>query len=197
MVVLLTTSRDASIRLRQFINELELAIPGAIKVNRGRSSLTSLATLALSLGAGYIVLFKTFHGNPSSMDIYKVKVDSLVKLPYVISLSGVKLLSDMLISRPILGKPSSMVIVSKPNIQLSLVLSEVFNVQLFYGDISDYRGFECIMYVRPIKDGCCEVSFIDGLTYAPRGPIIRVKGFREVKAPGLVVKRFRGHLTNG
>lgn len=192
MNVVLTTSRDASVKLRQFINELELAIPNAIKVNRGRSSLVDLATTALNLNANYIILFNSFHGNPSSMVIYRVKEDSLIRLPYVITLRGVKLLKDMLISTPRVSKPSNMVIVSNPSTQISLVLSEVFNAPLFYGNVDDYRGFDSIMYIRGTSGDCCEVSFIDGLTYAPRGPIIRVRRFREINAPSLVIRRIRG-----
>ncbi len=192
MVVVLTTSRDASTRLRQFINELELAIPSAVKVNRGRSGLVDLALNALKMGASYIVVFNSFHGNPSSMVIYRIRGDSLIRLPYVITLIGVKLLKDILPSRPIIGKAKSMVTVAQPGVQLALTLSEVFESQLFYGSVDEYRSFDSIMYVRPMKPGCCEVSFIDGLTYAPRGPIIRVRRFKEVNAPGLVVRRLRG-----
>ncbi len=188
---MLTTSRDASTRLRQFINELELAIPGAVKVNRGRSGLVELALNALEMGARHIVVFTSFHGNPSSMVIYRIKEDSLVKLPYVITLAGVKLLKDILPFRPILGKAASMVIVAQQGIQLALILSEVFESQVFYGSVDEYRSYDSIMYIRPMKPGYCEVGFIDGLTYAPRGPIIRVRRFKEVNAPGLVVKRIR------
>ncbi|WP_052290704.1 Brix domain-containing protein [Caldivirga maquilingensis] len=191
MVVVLTTSRDASTRLRQFINELELAVPNAVKVNRGRSGLVDLALNALEMGARHIVVFNSFHGNPSSMVIYRIRENSLVKLPYVITLTGVKLLKDILPSRPILGKANTMVTVTQPGVQLALTLSEVFESQLFYGSIDEYRSYDSIMYIRPVKPGCCEVSFIDGLTYAPRGPIIRIRRFKEVNAPGLVVKRLR------
>ncbi|WP_291999878.1 ribosomal biogenesis protein [Caldivirga sp.] len=191
MVVVLTTSRDASIRLRQFVNELELAIPNAVKVNRGRSGLIDIASVALGIGANYIVMFTSFHGNPSSIVLYRIREDTLIRLPYVITLGGVKLLRDLLPSRPILSKPASMVIVTQPGVQLALILSEVFEVSLFYGNLDDYRNFESIMYIKPVRGECCEVSFIDGLTYAPRGPIIKVKRFKEVNAPGLVVKRLK------
>lgn len=56
-LIVLTSSRDASIRMRQFLNELELVIPNAVKVNRGKSSIIEIAGKALSLGpTGYSTL---------------------------------------------------------------------------------------------------------------------------------------------
>ncbi len=58
-LIVLTSSRDASIRMRQFLNELELVIPNAVKVNRGgKSSIIEIAGKALALGGptGYFTL---------------------------------------------------------------------------------------------------------------------------------------------
>lgn len=187
--VVLTSSRDASVRVRQMLNELELAIPNAIKLNRGRSSLSDLAKVALDLGARYIVLFKTYHGNPSAMDIYRVDEGTLVKLPYIVTIRGVRLLRE-LVRVSGLEKPRDMIIVSMVDNVLGEVLSQVFGLQLFYGRLEDFRGSDSIMVLgKPQVGGtCCEWGFVDGLTYAPRGPLIRIRDVREVEAPSMVIR---------
>ncbi|WP_243666398.1 hypothetical protein [Vulcanisaeta sp. JCM 16159] len=47
-LIALTSSRDAGIRMRQFLNELELVIPNAVKVNRGKLSIIEVASKALA-----------------------------------------------------------------------------------------------------------------------------------------------------
>ncbi|WP_243678313.1 hypothetical protein [Vulcanisaeta distributa] len=75
-LIVLTSSRDASIRMRQFLNELELVIPNAVKVNRGgKSSIIEIAGKALSLGGANKILYigSRGGGNPGFIRFLRVK----------------------------------------------------------------------------------------------------------------------------
>ena len=179
-------------RMRQFLNELAQAVPNAVKVNRGRSSLDELALKALKYGARYVVLFTDFHGNPSSMRFFKVGEGGLTKIPYIATLSGVKLLIDMFTGRPNLPKPRDMAIVSylRGSPEFIDLLAEVFNADTYQGgDLGYYRLYDTVMLIKPSRGLCCEIGFIHGPTQAPRGPILRVRSF---KALDLLKKATRG-----
>jgi len=111
-LIVLTSSRNSGIRMRQFLNELEPAIPNAVKVNRGRLSITDLAGKVLSMGATRIIYFGSRGGNPHIMRFIKVGEGFIEFLPYVVRILGVKLLIDMQVRVRQVGKSRSAIVIS-------------------------------------------------------------------------------------
>lgn len=65
--VLLTTSRDPSSRLLEFVKELKLMIPGADRLNRGKAVLKDLVDLAKANDVTDIVIVHEHRGVPDGM----------------------------------------------------------------------------------------------------------------------------------
>lgn len=172
--VLITSSRDASNRLRQFLNELEVAIPGAIKVNRGRSSILNIATKAAMMGIRKILYVGSKGGNPGFIKFIDVDVErsEIDVLPYSIRIHGVKLLIDMPVKVNIRSKPRTAVIASlNSHAELLDVLGEQLGMpSIIIDDLESVRGmYDVVIMIRRIE-GMFELGFIDGVTMGPRGP---------------------------
>lgn len=176
--ILITSSRDAGTRLRQFMNELEMSIPGAVKVNRGRSSILGIATKAAVMGIEKILFIGSRGGNPGFIRFINVDVNNseIDILPYIIKIHGIKLLIDMPVRVNIPSKPRNAVIASlNSHVELLDVLSEQLELPaIVVDDVESVRGmYDVIITIRGVKD-IIEVSFLDGKTMGPRGPTMWV-----------------------
>ncbi len=69
-MILITTTRRPARRTRSFVRELYHVIPGAHRVNRGKSSIEDLNELALSKGLSRLLIVGTRAGNPSFLMFY-------------------------------------------------------------------------------------------------------------------------------
>jgi hypothetical protein len=90
-LIIFTTSRYPSQRTRSFIKDLCRVIPGAIKVNRGKSSIIDLSERAIRLGASKLVIIDQIKGNPSRMRFFDVAKAPPEPNPRSILFSGVAL----------------------------------------------------------------------------------------------------------
>ncbi len=91
MKIVVTTSRRPTQRVRSFLKDFASVLPNAIRVNRGKATLTDLASYALEIGADRVAIITTRKGNPSSILVYEVSSDSSLKRMHRLVLLGVKL----------------------------------------------------------------------------------------------------------
>ncbi len=177
--IVMTSSRDPSVRVRQFLNELEISIPNSIKINRGRMSIDDIIVKALELGAKLVLYVACRRGNPHVVKFIRVNESGCEWLPYVIELASVKLLVDMPIRRAVKRRPRSGIIVMTDYHELADILMQTLELPVVsMRDIEPLRGkYESLIVVRPIRrdDASCEVQFVDGEDFGPRGPIVRVR----------------------
>lgn len=161
---IITSSRDPSPRLRNFLNDLEAIIPNSVKYNRGKLNLETLLNKAKNLGSKYLILVEAYKGNPSRILVYNL-ISNYLK--YTFNLKGVSTLSDFGIKRNrIKGKGCLRKIECKEFIQ-------------FFIDINliTLHENECAYYIDVIrKSEYCEISFKDKFQKYV-GPIIRVNDF--------------------
>jgi U3 small nucleolar ribonucleoprotein protein IMP4 len=73
---LVTTSHRPSQRLRSFVKDLTLILPGSVRVTRGKRRLVDLAYLALLLKKKYLVVATNKKGNPAVIHVYVVHYDA-------------------------------------------------------------------------------------------------------------------------
>ena len=99
--IIFTTSRDAPLRVRRFLNELVALFPYSIKVNRGRQSLESILSRSLYAQAKYLVMVDVIKGNPGRLKVYDL-VTNFVK--YSLKIEGVTLLIELNLSRTIVKR---------------------------------------------------------------------------------------------
>ncbi|WP_440060202.1 Brix domain-containing protein [Thermogladius sp. 4427co] len=92
---LISSSRRPSQRLRSFLKDLALILPGSVKVTRGKKTISELASLAFLNNAKYIILVENRRGNPSIIRVMKVGLagDGGIKVEDYVSirLRGVRL----------------------------------------------------------------------------------------------------------
>jgi len=92
--LLVTTSREPSRRARSFVKDLVLAVPHAVKVNRGKATYSDLAVRATSLGAYGVLVVLERRGNPSAL-LYAEPEGLRLRKLFLLKVSGVSLLREI------------------------------------------------------------------------------------------------------
>jgi len=179
--IALSSSRDPNLRVRQFLNELSIAIPNSIKINRGRMSLDQLVVKAMERNATYIMYITIRRGNPIAIKFIEIdyKNSTYRWLPYIIKLIGVKLIVDMPIRRVVKKKAKTAIIVSFDYHEVVDILSQILNIPVIQTrNLDELKNqYDTIIVVRPVynrPDFTCEIQMLDGEDFGPRGPIIRI-----------------------
>lgn len=73
-MILLTTSRRPTQRIRTFCRDLTSAISDVTRVNRGKMSLDAVAEKALELDANKVIVIGRWHGAPGKIGLFKVSL---------------------------------------------------------------------------------------------------------------------------
>ena len=94
--IVFTSSRDAPLRVRRFLNELVNVFPYSIKINRGRQNLKAIFSKSLQLKAKYLVIIDIIKGNPGRFKVYDLATNSL---KYYFRIEGVTLLAELNLPR--------------------------------------------------------------------------------------------------
>ena len=182
-LIVLTSSRDASVRMRQFLNELELAIPNTVKVNRGRSSIIEVAGKALSLGADRILYIGSRGGNPGFIRFLRIREGVIEVMPYLIRIFGVKLLVDMPVNVVVKRRARSGVVVSlRDYAEVMDVLSEQLGLPgMRVYDFESIKGmYDTILLIHRV-DNAYELQVLNGRDLGPYGPFMRISDVIYVK----------------
>ncbi|WP_054843173.1 ribosomal biogenesis protein [Vulcanisaeta souniana] len=178
-IVVLTSSRNAGTRMRQFLNELEVVIPNAVKVNRGgRLSIVEVAGRAFSLGADKILYIGSRGGgNPGFIRFLRIRNGLIEVMPYFIKILGVKLLVDMPVGVKSVRKAQSGIIVSLGEyMEIADILSEQLELpSIRVNDFESVRGmYDAIFLVRGLINGY-EIQVLNGRDLGPPyGPFVSV-----------------------
>ncbi|MEM1625871.1 MAG: hypothetical protein QXV69_01075 [Sulfolobaceae archaeon] len=161
--IIFTSSRDAPLRVRRFLNELVRVIPYSLKINRGRQNLHQILSKAIRYNAKYVGIFRIVKGNPAGLKVIDL-VTSTVK--YEFNIKGVTLYSEKVKN----GK--------------KVYVDEICIKVESYGNCNDIiemlidigaKGFgDCKYYalITSYDNNICELKFIDK-NYTLVGPIIR------------------------
>jgi len=94
VLLLVTTSHRPSPRTRSFIKDLVNTLPYAVKVNRGKKTLSDIGLEARKYNANYVFIVCEKKGNPSLIKVYRV--NKYVPYPLlsetaILKIAGVKL----------------------------------------------------------------------------------------------------------
>jgi len=90
-VILVTTSRRPTERIRSLCRELAHVIPNAVRVNRGKLSLDGVAERALEFGADRVIIIDRWKGGPGKIDFFRADSEGLSPVPPKLYVSGVRL----------------------------------------------------------------------------------------------------------
>lgn len=158
--IIITSSRDASKRTRSFLNELELAIPNSLKINRGRQSFRQILHISYDIGARFLLFILTYKGNPSYLELYNISYNSTI-LKYKFRINSISLVSDVkdkkIPRNPCINK------------------LECKKLMDFITDINLFRLTRCESFLNIIKlsEKECEIYFTDLKGYKI-GPSMRL-----------------------
>lgn len=94
-MILLTTSRRPTKRIRTFCSDLARSIPNTVRVNRGKMSLQELAENAVERGLDRIIAIDRWKGGPGKIRLYKMGQGKLVEIPPRIYVKGVRLQREL------------------------------------------------------------------------------------------------------
>ena len=163
---LFTTSRRPSPRLRTFVKELAAVFPNAVRVNRGKKSLTELYSDAMSLNAARIIIIEQKKGNPGAIRIFDVNEPE--SRPVTLIISNVRLLRETPGgATPYNVKSVALEIPSEPAIEGYV---ETFMKAFMLNPAMEGKHYDVIVKLSATKSGNARVDFINPNTGKIVGP---------------------------
>jgi len=90
-VILLTTSRRPTGRIRTFCRDLANSIPDVVRVNRGKMSLDGVAERAIEVEADRVVVVDRWRGGLGKINLFRVSSTGLTSVPPLMLISGIRL----------------------------------------------------------------------------------------------------------
>lgn len=90
-MILVTTSRRPSERIRALCNDLARSIPGAVRVNRGKMNLDGITEKALEIAADRVVVVNRWRGGLGKIDFFKAGSGDLTSVFPILYIASVKL----------------------------------------------------------------------------------------------------------
>jgi len=90
-LILITTSRNPTRRIRTLCNDLTRSVPNAVRVNRGKMNLEGIAEKALELDANRVIIINRWKGGPGKIELFQVGQEGLTPVPPLLYVRGVRL----------------------------------------------------------------------------------------------------------
>ena len=90
-MILLTTSRRPTGRIRTFCRDLVNSIPDVVRVNRGKMSLDGVAEKAIEVEADKVILVDRWHGGPGRINLYRLGSTGLDSVPPLMLIKRIRL----------------------------------------------------------------------------------------------------------
>jgi U3 small nucleolar ribonucleoprotein protein IMP4 len=90
-VILLTTSRRPTGRIRTFCRDFVSSIPDVVRVNRGKMSLDGVAERAIELEADRVVVVDRWRGGLGRINLFRVSSTGLKSVPPLMLISMIRL----------------------------------------------------------------------------------------------------------
>lgn len=90
-MILLSTSRRPTRRIRTLCHDLARSIPNVVRINRGKLSLDGIAERALELNADRVIVVDRWKGGPGKIKLFQVEPAGLTPVPPVMYVAGIRL----------------------------------------------------------------------------------------------------------
>ena len=90
-VILLTTSRRPTRRIRTFCRDLARCIPNIVRINRGKLSLDGVAERAMEFNADRAIIVDRWRGGPGKVALFQNGPDGLIPVSPIMYVSGIRL----------------------------------------------------------------------------------------------------------
>jgi rRNA maturation protein Rpf1 len=90
-VILLTTSRRPTRRIRTLCHDFVRSVPNIARINRGKLNLEGIAERAVELNANRIVVIDRWKAGPGKVKLFRIEQTGLVPVPPLMYVAGVRL----------------------------------------------------------------------------------------------------------
>jgi len=129
-MILITTSRRPTRRIRTFCRDLTRVIPNTVRTNRGKMNLEEVAEKAIEENLNRILIVDRWKGGPGRIRLYKIENEKIAQIPPQIYIRGIKLQREFRNGEKSL---KSLVISLSPNessdvVMLADAFSDFFNI---------------------------------------------------------------------
>jgi len=161
-LILITTSRRPTRRIRSLVKDLFRVIPGAVRVNRGKMNIREVAMRTLKEGFCRAMVIGRYKGNPGRIRFLKVTPSGFEYIPPVLFLSGITLRREMTDKRAPQGRDMAVITFNDENeevIKLTRHLAYAFNREMFLVEkLEDIRriyedeGYDVFLAVKKVGD---------------------------------------------
>jgi U3 small nucleolar ribonucleoprotein protein IMP4 len=175
--ILITTSRNPTQRIRTFCNDLTHTLPNSIRINRGKSSLNTLAEKALEHEAERIIIADRWKGNLGKIQLFTLGDTGLIQFYPIIYVKSVKLRRDFGHTR---GKTAkSLILQTTPEIpsearKLADALTQFLNTPKQPTDNSLPPNTQIIMHISLNPTRRIQITFLQTPEKNEIGPRITI-----------------------
>ena len=90
-MILLTTSRRPTRRIRTLCHDFVRSVPNIVRINRGKLNLDGIAERAVELNANRIVAIDRWKAGPGKIKLFRIAQTGLVPVPPLMYVAGVRL----------------------------------------------------------------------------------------------------------
>ncbi len=90
-MILLTTSRRPTRRIRAVCHDVTHSLPNIVRINRGKMSLDGIAERAVELNADRVVVIDRWKGGSGKIKLFRIESTGLISVPPLMFVAGVRL----------------------------------------------------------------------------------------------------------
>lgn len=160
-MILLTTSRRPTSRLRTFCRDIARVIPGTMRTNRGKMSLNQLAERAVEEGISRLVIIERWKGGPGRIKLCKIEGGEIVQEQPQVYIQGIRLQreferGEVTVKSLMIGKPRNE---TSDVIMLAEVLSDFLRIPMMNTN-EPLSRYKAAMEIRRSKTGKTSLSFL-------------------------------------
>ena len=159
-MILLTTSRRPTGRIRTFCRDLANSIPDVVRVNRGKMSLDGVAEKAIEVEADKVVVVDRWHGGPGRINLYKLSY-GLEPVPPLMLIKNIRLRREFENVKK-RGQSSAITFEPQKNAALGNIaghLSQFFGLPIMSLDEASEKH-RASMHLSFDRSRCLQLSFL-------------------------------------
>jgi len=158
-MILLTTSRQPTQRIRTLANDLVSVIPNSIRVNRGKQSLDGVAEKALELGADKVVILDRWKGDLGRIQFFQIDKSGFSQMPPTVYVRSVKLRREFGSESRKQIKSLGVLAASGEASRLEVFVSDFFGVPVFHSKEEFPQHHQAFMSFSKNVSGLLEITW--------------------------------------
>jgi len=160
-VILLTTSRRPTRRIRTFCHDFVRSVPNIVRINRGKLNLDGIAERAVELNANRIVVIDRWKAGPGKIKLFRIEQTGLISVPPLMYVAGVRLRREFEAKTK---QVRSLVVTTEPEnptetIRTAEQLSDFFNLPRLPIDEAATK-YQASMHVSLDTSQCTQITFM-------------------------------------